>query len=665
MKMRKYKISVLMSAVLFTVSYAYSEESINVSSEAIKHETSVNADSVAVVANETKPVSSAGFVLFDSGTEKIPDYEKYGVFHNVGTRQYYYEIKDEEGLAAAVGEGVYPNGLSIYKDPEYQRFKKEGKLDKSHWDYVNIDDCQASFYRWALAEEEPGVAQFYTAMALEKAGLLENAVKAYYACLVNFPNSTGWTYFQTPWYLGKVAVDKIMYITRNHPELGMKLVGADVVVEGGFDNNPYNDVVITNPGKLIACKKEETAPQKTQVDGLKIIERRGQPPSELVKYENGHWQLLVDGKPYIAKTMSYFPVTIGQSPDEGNLADWMNQDTNGNGKPDAPYDAWVDKNFNNIQDPDEPSVGDFALFKEMGVNTLRLYHHSSNKELLRDLYKTYGIRVIMGDFLGMYCTGSGAKWEDGTDYTNKEQQKNMIEGVKQMIMEYKDEPYIIMWILGNENNYGGTFGHVGGSGNAGQYPDAYYGFVNEVAKFIKTIDPVHPVGICNGDTLFMDILSKYAPDIDVFGTNSYRGAYGFEHSIWNDIKTIYDKPVIITEYGCPLYIEGKTKEYQEQKQAEYLRGNWEGILYNSCGYGVGNAIGGVVFEWVDGWWKSGQPPRFSSWMHEVKGNWMGPFPGNWSYEEWFGLAGQGDGTKSPLMRQLRKSFYEYKDIWNK
>ncbi len=327
-------------------------------------------------------------------------------------------------------------------------------------------------------------------------------------------------------------------------------------------------------------------------------------------------------------------------------------------------DFRVDKNLNNIQDPDEPSVGDFALFKEMGVNTLRLYHHSTNKELLRDLYKTYGIRVIMGDFLGMYCTGSGAKWEDGTDYANKEQQKNMIESVKQMIMEYKDEPYIIMWMLGNENNYGGTFGHVGGNGNAGKYPDVYYGFVNEVAKWIKTIDPVHPIGICNGDTLFLDILSKYAPDIDVFGTNSYRGAYGFEHSIWNDIKTVYDKPVIITEYGCPLYIEGKSQEYQEQKQAEYLRGSWEGILYNSCGYGIGNAIGGVLFEWVDGWWKSGQPPRFSSWMHEVKGNWMGPFPGNWSYEEWFGLASQGDGTKSPLMRQLRKSFYEYKKIWN-
>ncbi len=613
----------------------------------------------------TQYISAAEkFTLHDPGTEKAPNYEKHGEFRNVGTREYYYQMKDEEALAREVGEGIFPNGISIYKDPGYQEYKKAGKLDGNHWDYVNIDDARASFYKWALAEEEPGVAQYYAAAALEKAGLLQQAFKAYYACLVHYPNSTGWTYFQTPWYVGKVALDKILYLTRNHPELGMKLVGANVFVKGSFDNVPNNDIVITNPGKLISCPPAEVAPQKVSVKGMKVVERRGKAPTELVKYENGHWQFLVDGKQFPLKAISYFPVTIGQSPDAGNLEDWMNQDRNGNGKPDAPYDAWVDKNFNNKQDADEPAVGDFALFKDIGANTLRLYHQSTNKELLRDLYKTYGVRVMMGDFLGMYTTGSGASWEEGTDYRNEEQKKNMKESVKKMIMEYKDEPYIIMWVLGNENNYGGTFGHVGGAGNAGKYPDAYYSFCNEIANWIRTIDPVHPIAICNGDTLYLDIVARYAPDIDVFGLNSYRGAYGFEHSIWYDIKEAYDKPVVIMEYGCPLYIEGKSREYQEEKQSEYNVGNWEGIMFNSCGYGVGNALGGVIFEWVDGWWKSGQPPRYSPWMHETKGNWIGPFPGNWSYEEWFGLTGQGDGTHSPLMRQLRKCYYDYKDLWN-
>jgi len=612
------------------------------------------------VASLSKPA----FQLYDQGTEEIVDYEKYGKFHNVGTREYYYEIIDEEGLAQAVGEGVYPNGISIYKDPGYKEYTKAGLLEGSHWDFVNIDDVRASFYKWATAEEEPGVAQFYTALALERAGLLTQAIKAYYACVIHFPNSVGYTYFQTPWYIGRTAVDKIMYLTRKYPQLGIKLVGAEVYVQNGFDNEPRNDVVITMPGQLVRRKPEEVLPQKQDVSKMKIKRVRVNGKRvKLVQYENGHWQLLIDGKPYTIKAVSYFPVTVGQSPDEGNLEDWMNQDRNGNGKPDAPFDAWVDKNRNNVQDPDEKPIGDFALFKEMGVNTLRLYHHATNKQLLRELYEKYGIMVMMGDFLGMYTIGSGASWEEGTDYRNEQQRKNMLESVKEMVMEYKDEPYILMWVLGNENNYGGTFGHVGGVGNAGEYPQVYYSFVNEVAKFIHQIDPDHPVAICNGETLFLDIFAKFAPEVDIFGLNSYRGEHGFEHTLWYDVKLTCDRPVVIMEYGCPVYIDDKPVEYQEEMQAQYHWGAWTGIYYNTCGYGVGNALGGVVFEWVDGWWKSGQPPRYSPWVHETKGNWIGPFPGEWSYEEWFGICGQGDGTKSPFLRQIRKVFYTYKKLW--
>ena len=67
----------------------------------------------------------------------------------------------------------------------------------------------------------------------------------------------------------------------------------------------------------------------------------------------------------------------------------------------------------------------------MGVNTVRLYHHGYNKALLSDLYQTYGIRVMMGDFLGAYTIGSGADWYAGTDYSNKEQQQKMSEAPKE------------------------------------------------------------------------------------------------------------------------------------------------------------------------------------------------------------------------------------------
>jgi beta-glucuronidase len=330
----------------------------------------------------------------------------------------------------------------------------------------------------------------------------------------------------------------------------------------------------------------------------------------------------------------------------------MQADYNSNGRIDGPYDSWVDKNFNNIQDPDEPIVGDFELLKEMNCNTIRLYHHASNKKLLEDLYSRYKIMVIMGDLLGGYTVGSGASWYEGTDYTNAEQQKNMMESVRSMVEEFKDEPYVLFWMLGNENNYGVA-------NNAKKNPDSYYSFVNEVAKMIKSIDRDHPVALCNGDLLFLDKFSKFAPAVDIYGSNAYRGEYGFGRSFWQNLKDVCDKPVMITEYGCPSYMEGKLKEFGEAAQTEYLKASWEDILYNSAGNrGAGNSIGGVLFEWLDEWWKAYEPA-----LHDASRNWAGPFPDGWNYEEWLGVVSQGDGKNSPFLRQVKKAYFAYQEMW--
>ena len=73
------------------------------------------------------------------------------------------------------------------------------------------------------------------------------------------------------------------------------------------------------------------------------------------------------------------PTKVGQSPDDGTLVDWMQEDDNHNGIIDAPYEAWVDKYGDGKRHADEPVVGDFQLMKEMGVNTLRFYYQASMK----------------------------------------------------------------------------------------------------------------------------------------------------------------------------------------------------------------------------------------------------------------------------------------------
>ncbi len=92
---------------------------------------------------------------------------------------------------------------------------------------------------------------------------------------------------------------------------------------------------------------------------------------------------------------------------------------------------------------------------------------------------------------------------------------------------------------------------------------------------------------------------------------------------------------------------------------DYLKENWKDIEHNSAGHrGVGNSIGGILFEWVDEWWKAYEPG-----LHDSTRNWSGPFPDGWNYEEWLGVASQGDGKSSPYLRQLKKTYFLYQEIW--
>jgi len=592
--------------------------------------------------------------LFDAGTENIVNYEKYGEFKDIGTKDYKYIITDQEGLIKAVGEGVYPNNSAVRRNPIFKQVIREKRLEGDAWDFLYSPDLQAAFVKWTTSNEPQGIRLYWTAQILEKAGFIPQAIKCYYSIVVHFPGSYGWTYWHTPWYVGQAAIAKINFLLKRNPQLGYKLQGAKIDIINGFDNDISNDEAETNPGKFIKVDlAQEAAKVKPSAGSVGIKRKVGSGKVYLVQYNNGDWQLMVEDKPYIIKGITYAPTKTGQSPDDGTLQNWMEEDLNKNGKIDGPYDAFVDKNRNNVQDADELPSGDFKLMQDMGVNTIRLYHHplKINKELLRDMYKTYGIRVILGDFLGKYAMGSGAAWNPGTDYNNPEQKNKMLESVTRMVNEFKDEPYILFWLLGNENVYGYAC-------NADKYPEAYFKFANEAAKIIKSIDPEHPVAISSGDILFLDKFGQNAPDIDIFGTNAYRGEHGFG-SFWRQVKEQTGKPVFITEFGCPAYVEGKSIDEAEEFQAQYHLGSWEDIQDNlAFSGGQGNALGAVIFEWLDEWWKAYEPA-----IHDTKGLWAGPFPDGYMHEEWLGVAGQGDGKESPFLRQLRKAYYIYQRKW--
>ncbi len=612
------------------------------------------------------------FELFEPGTEDIIQYKKYGMFIGLGRGDYQYKITDRKGLGAAVGVGVYPS-TSVYKDPAFQKLNAAGKLRGIHWDFTNINDIQLSFYKWATAAETPGVKQYFTAMALEKAGFTLQAIKAYHAVVVHFPKQVGWTVWRTPIYYALRAQDKIEYLTRTHPELGLRYYNYKFVVKNGDDLDISNDeYVAIHPGFL---KREadpsKIAPPPVDVSGLAVAKSVGGDHVKLVQLENGHWQMRVDGKPFMIRAIAYEPTPIGQSPHDGSRKDWMQADSDANGKLDGPYEAWVDKNGNNAQDTDEPVVGDFELMRQMGVNTLRHYHGASNKQLLRDLYANYGIMAVIGDMMGMYAVGSGADWYEGTDFTNPVHRENMRESIRKTVMEHKDEPYLLMWVLSNEGNYGITgdnskptmLERLGLGSKGKEQNEEMYAFANEMAEMIKELDPNHPVAFSNGETIFIQKWKRLMPQIDIFGCNIYRGKDGFGKSFWYNVKRYVGKPVFITEYGCPAFHNQQSLEEAAVLQSEYLVGNWKDIWYNRAGSGQGNSLGGTLFQYVDEWWKAGPPPEFDPFQQDTVGDFKADFPDGWMHEEWLGITSQGDGSKSPFLRHLRKSYFDLKQTW--
>ncbi len=598
------------------------------------------------------------FTLFDSGAEGIVDYARYGTFEGIGTDKYKYVIKDKKGLAKAVGEGIYPNNKTVLQDSQYQKFLSEGKLEGSHWSFLG-SKAQANFYKWTTAPESPAVKLFYIAQNLERAGLYKQAIKAYYALIIHFPRSASWAQEKTfVWYLAPVALDSIKDICKKHPEVELKLVEAEIKIKTLDDTKVGNDLVTVNPGKLIKYARKQREKEKVEngkldegTEGEKRKKGKKERRVEVKKFTNGHWQLRVKSKPYIIKGITYGSTPVGQSAELGTQEDWTLMDHNKNGKIDGPYDSWVDKNKNNEKDEDENIVGDFQLLKEMGCNTIRIYHSAGNKKLLRKLYKDFGIMCLMGDFMGMYGVGSRRGF---TDYTNPEQCTDILYSLEKKVLEFKDEPYLLLWVLGNENNYG-----VGN--NYKDNPTAYYQFVNQAAEMIHRLDSEHPVAVCMGDEGDLDLFAAHCPAVDIFGCNAYRGARGFG-GLWERVKEICDKPVIITEYGCPSYYEGKKQDFAEKEQAKYLAGCWEDIVLNLAGSEAGNALGGVLYEWIDEWWLSGT--GYDPKVHDTASRSSGPFPDGWGHSEWFGISSQGDGTKSPFMRQLRETYYVYKKLWN-
>lgn len=340
-------------------------------------------------------------------------------------------------------------------------------------------------------------------------------------------------------------------------------------------------------------------------------------------------RLTIDGRPFFLKGMNwdYFPIGTN----------WA-------------YSLW--------EQPDDiiraALANEMPLLREMGVNVIRQYN-TIPPRWIQYIYEQYGIYTMINHSFGRYgLTVNGIDYSR-TDYSREEVREALLHEAERLAETYQATPGLLLYLLGNENNYG-LFWEGAETENIpaqGSLPTAQarcmYELFNEAALTIKGIDPAHPVALCNGDLLFLDIIAEVCPEIDILGVNCYRGE-SFD-VLFRDVKERYGKPLLFTEFGADAF-NAVTQQEAQAEQAAILLSNWQEICLNAAGMGLcGNCIGGFTFQFSDGWWKCGQKTHLS--VHDTHASWAN---GGYRFdyvkgennmnEEWFGICakGQPDGN---------------------
>lgn len=346
--------------------------------------------------------------------------------------------------------------------------------------------------------------------------------------------------------------------------------------------------------------------------------------SIFVEESTDGWRLMINGKPFMVNGINWDYYPIGTNYE---------------------YVLW-DESDEFIKE----ALGyEMGLLRNMGVNAIRVYTGIPQKWITY-IYENFGIYTMLNHSFGRYGLMLDGEWVANTDYSDERVRSILLSEINELALEYKNTSGLLLYLLGNENNYGLFW--EGAETEDFPESDSYsevrarhmYRLFNEGAIAIKEMDSTRPIAIANGDTQFLDIIVEELHDIDIFGTNTYRG-FTFR-DLYDQVKEAYGKPVLLTEFGADAYNAVKQEEDQ-RCQASYKHANWMDIYANAAGMGrAGNSIGGFTFQSSDGWWKHGQTTDLdvqnthASWSNGgyqcdyVQGE-------NNMNEEWFGIMAKG------------------------
>lgn len=413
----------------------------------------------------------------------------------------------------------------------------------------------------------------------------------------------------------------------------------EAAADPATDDPSAPDTAETSPEPASAPEPRAEEPASPPIDEPKPAPKVVRPPTvptplpdnvvpgratrvEILKDENG-FKLLVDGRDFMIRGMNwdYFPIGTNYS-----YNFW--------GQPDAFIKKALER--------------EFGLMREMGVNAVRMYD-SVPPRWITYIYENYGILTMVNNTVGRYGHTIDGTYVASVDYSDPKHRAVIKKDALASFARYKDTPGVLLYLLGNENNYG----LVWQSFEIENLPEGeqhrakaehLYSLFGDIIDTYKALNPDHIVSIANGELQYLDLIAEHCGNMDIMGSNIYRGISSGD--LFERVKNELDMPFVYTEFGADAYNAREERE-DAYNQAVWLKGLWREIYEQAYGMGrVGNAVGGFTFQWSDGWWKYGQTQNLD--IHDTTASWTN---GGYDYdfmpdkfnmnEEWWGICGKG------------------------
>lgn len=268
-------------------------------------------------------------------------------------------------------------------------------------------------------------------------------------------------------------------------------------------------------------------------------------------------------------------------------------------------------------------AADFKQMKAAGANTVKIYGDAAlnldGVMTVLDEASRAGLNVILTHWMASYVYPCSMLL--GPEGPRQYIYEKAMVNVRAMAQAFGNHPALLGYVLGNELNAGNGPATPG----YGNCVNQVYLLIGEMAKEIKKIDPNHLIttafeigtsnkpGAIPATTLIAQASVNGLSNLDFWGMDLYRNGgteanpacdfnYGnrYLQQLIQINQNTLQKPLVLLEYGADRFNMLTFKEWPNYQAVcdGQLAQQLEGCMAtHTCG-------GGLVFAWVDEWWKS-------------------------------------------------------------